>query len=98
MADRITAERLGAALDFYLRACKATGYTEEQLSGACIADAYQGNIWHVCRHVGLGKYAHDLPGFHSTDRGKISKREVYTALHLAARVLFDLSDAKAAVR
>ena len=98
MADRITKERLGSALSFYLDACKSAGYTDEQLNGACIADCYQGGIWHVCRHIERGKYAHDLPGFHSSDRGRISKREVYTALHLAARVLFDLSDAKQAVR
>lgn len=102
MAERITKERANSALEHYLRACKSAGMTDEQLDGACIAAPY-GQRLYVCRYGTLEDghkgYEHDLPGFNgSGGSGANTLREIHTKLLIAARVLFDLSDAKVAAR
>jgi hypothetical protein len=92
MTERITNTSLLNALNYYLRACKAVGYTQEELNGAIWGQFY-GNVWYIARQPETRSIIHDLPGFvGSTSNGSLTKRDLYNKLQQAAGVMFDLAN------
>lgn len=93
MSDRITGERISAALQNYGRALNAVGFEVDPLS--LRAGAPYGAVWYVHRRDADGMIAHDLPGFcGSGSSGFTTRRALYDALHLAASTLWDLAYAR----
>jgi len=91
--DRITNERLGQAITFYLNACKNAGMKGEQLEGACVTAPY-GNNFYFVRFIETPKreWLHDLPGFRgSGGMGYRTKREAYERILQSANAINELN-------
>lgn len=89
--ERITNADLGHALRGYSHALTAIGFDHDPDS-LRIGSPY-GLVRYVYRVDPENPHmpVHDLPAFTGSTGGYMTKREVYDALRLAARALFDVS-------
>lgn len=93
MADRITNADIDQALERLTRALAGVGW---QAGDHRVLDLRQpyGQVYYVVSYdiKNSASFAHDVPGFHNSTGGFLTKRDAYVTIQQTARVLFDLAD------
>lgn len=90
--DRITNADIDQALERLTRALAGVGW----FSTCSVLELRQpyGHLWYVvsCDSEDSAYVAHNVPGFHGSTTGYVTKRDAYDAICQTARVLWDLAD------
>ena len=93
MADRITNADIEQALERLTRALASVGWQAGEMRALELRQPYGQVSYVVSYDVGdRASFAHDVPGFHNSMGGFLTKREAYVTINQTARVLFDLAD------
>lgn len=92
MADRITNADIDQALERLTRALAGVGWETGYDRALELRQPY-GHLYYVVSYDirDRASFAHDVPGFHGSTTGYVSKRDAYDAINQTARTLFDLS-------
>ena len=91
--ERITNADIDQALERLTRALAGVGW-ETGIYRALELRRPYGHLYYVVSYDvrDHASFAHDVPGFHGSTTGYVSKRDAYDAISQTARVLWDLTD------
>lgn len=92
---RVTNADIIAALERLSRALDSAGLGVGPDRDLDLRQPY-GQVWYVVSYdlTDRWKIEHDVPGFHGSTGGYVSKRVAYEAILQTARTLFDVADRK----
>jgi hypothetical protein len=93
MAERITNADIDQALERLTRALAGVGWEKHDYALA-LRQPY-GNLYYVVSYDVTSRnwgIVHDVPGFHGSTAGFLTKRAAYDAIMQTARALWDLMD------
>lgn len=95
MTTRITNADIIAALERLSRALDSVGLGVGPDRDLDLRQPY-GQVWYVVSYdlSDRWKIEHNVPGFHGSSGGFVTKRDAYEAIHQTARTLFDIADKK----